>query len=984
MIFLRKSLTAFTMFLFAGFGWTQTPNYCTPSSDCDYVYNNHDVWGNVQLSITDVHFDHQISNDSPYNPDQCINNGYQDFSAIRAKVNPGETYELIVYGDAWSHVNNSFHTYYCFYWIDWNQDGVFDESEQQPLVIDATETLGTFKITFEGDVTVPPTATIGDTRMRIRIYDIENDTLPPGPCAHSHSGEVEDYTLEVTNGDVPPRDEYCAAAGRFNCIGRTESGITTQYVRQYIDTVIIPGEVNSGLVNSSSFMDCVNARAYSDYTDLVPTPIWLPLEEYNVHIHRFDSNTTYGMCGMFIDWNEDFDFDDPGETYIDVRYGGAGLTDPFSSPRQHDFAVQVPPGFNNGFKRVRFRITSALSGEPQPCGDHYVQGEVEDYKIWYSADGSPPPPPPPPPFLACAENPVPNHGTSGICQGTELTLQWSPPSFGDPATGYKLYLGTDNPPTNMENGLDMGDQLSYQFNVPLQTNTNYYWQVVPYNDNGDANNPCQVWIFNTAPMPDPVATAHIQQQVIDTTRLCPYDYGVMGVTVSQGNGGLTYQWSSENMQYAQGTGTDDTLGYFANMADTSLFYIRVTDIYGCSDLDSLTVITKKNAEGGEITGLNAVCDGERIRFQLENYDGNIQWQRRNPLNGNWGNLHGLTQDTLGLPPVVGSIGYRAVLERNGCYDTSGVRIATFYAIPPKPVISSDLGTVLCQGETATLSSSYSTGNVWSTGETTSSIQVNQSGTVTLQYTDEHGCQPAEVSIPISVHPVPGKPRIVADGGKTAFCKGDETTLRVTSSETGFLYWNNNPFITGETYQPKNSGQFYVTLSNSWGCEAQSNSISITVYPLPPIPEISRSGDTLFSSVPVGNQWYNAIAAIPGATARFYLPPSDGLYHVEVRSDEGCTNLSDPFAFQTTGLEVWNPEGPEIRLFPNPLHIGDILEVSGPSGMELQVISPLGKTIYRGNHPRIATRQWAPGIYMVRGKKERTGEWRHLGKIMVVR
>lgn len=75
------------------------------------------------------------------------------------------------------------------------------------------------------------------------------------------------------------------------------------------------------------------------------------------------------------------------------------------------------------------------------------------------------------------------------------SLKWI--SGGGGPSGYKMYLGTDNPPTNITNGLDLGDQTSWTLPT-LQSGTIYYWKVVPYNGYGDAIN-SPVWSFRTLP-----------------------------------------------------------------------------------------------------------------------------------------------------------------------------------------------------------------------------------------------------------------------------------------------------------------------------------------------------------------------------------------------------------------------------------------------------------------------------------------------------
>ncbi|MDD4231763.1 MAG: choice-of-anchor D domain-containing protein [Candidatus Cloacimonetes bacterium] len=76
-----------------------------------------------------------------------------------------------------------------------------------------------------------------------------------------------------------------------------------------------------------------------------------------------------------------------------------------------------------------------------------------------------------------------------------VTLSWS--SGGGLPTGYKLFLGTTNPPEFFE---DLGSMLNY-YPQNLPFSTTHYWQIVPYNQHGDASD-CPVWSFTT--MDDPV------------------------------------------------------------------------------------------------------------------------------------------------------------------------------------------------------------------------------------------------------------------------------------------------------------------------------------------------------------------------------------------------------------------------------------------------------------------------------------------------
>lgn len=87
-------------------------------------------------------------------------------------------------------------------------------------------------------------------------------------------------------------------------------------------------------------------------------------------------------------------------------------------------------------------------------------------------------------------NPRPANGLEDAFV-TQL-LQWNASAL---AQGYRVYLGTDNPPTNIIDGEDVGTNRFFK-TPQLDYDTEYFWQVVPYNDIGDAED-CPVWTFHT-------------------------------------------------------------------------------------------------------------------------------------------------------------------------------------------------------------------------------------------------------------------------------------------------------------------------------------------------------------------------------------------------------------------------------------------------------------------------------------------------------
>jgi subtilisin-like proprotein convertase family protein len=114
-----------------------------------------------------------------------------------------------------------------------------------------------------------------------------------------------------------------------------------------------------------------------------------------------------------------------------------------------------------------------------------------------------------PPNCATIVSP-PDAGTNILASAT---LNWA--SGGGGPTGYKLYFGTNTPPTNIVNGTNLGNVTTYDPTPDLSYSTLYYWKVVAYNANGDATE-CSIWSFTT--IADP------------TINTFPYNQGFEGAT----------------------------------------------------------------------------------------------------------------------------------------------------------------------------------------------------------------------------------------------------------------------------------------------------------------------------------------------------------------------------------------------------------------------------------------------------------------------
>ena len=103
---------------------------------------------------------------------------------------------------------------------------------------------------------------------------------------------------------------------------------------------------------------------------------------------------------------------------------------------------------------------------------------------------------------SAAQNPVPGNSATNVA--IDASLSWI--AGGGTVEGYRVYLGTDNPPTNLVNGTT---QTATTYNpADLAYGTTFYWKIVPYNQFGDAVD-CPVWSFTTSTNPVVDITSHL-------------------------------------------------------------------------------------------------------------------------------------------------------------------------------------------------------------------------------------------------------------------------------------------------------------------------------------------------------------------------------------------------------------------------------------------------------------------------------------------
>lgn len=108
----------------------------------------------------------------------------------------------------------------------------------------------------------------------------------------------------------------------------------------------------------------------------------------------------------------------------------------------------------------------------------------------------------------CATQTAPANAATDICPGEGATLTWTKAATGCTASSFVMYFGTNNPPTNIVNGANIGDVTSYNTGA-LVGNTTYYWKVQPSSSVGTNTSCTNVFSFTTSNVSTPTVTSPV-------------------------------------------------------------------------------------------------------------------------------------------------------------------------------------------------------------------------------------------------------------------------------------------------------------------------------------------------------------------------------------------------------------------------------------------------------------------------------------------
>ena len=285
--------------------------------------------------------------------------------------------------------------------------------------------------------------------------------------------------------------------------------------------------------------------------------------------------------------------------------------------------------------------------------------------------------------------------------------------------------------------------------------------------------------------------------------------GTSTFTATAGNGGNapTYQWKI-NAINAGGNSPTFTTNTLSNgdvvsceMISSSTCAVTTTAISSGITMTVSSVLVP-SVSISQALGNNPTCFGVPVSFTAFPSNGGTaptyQWMVNNI------NVPSSTPGILSFSPI--TVGIYSLI----CNITSNIACAspstaissaitlTVNANPPTPTITPSGTLQLCSGQSLTLTSSASTGNIWTNGDNVQSVIITSSGNFIVSQTLNGCTSPPSSAVQVQVIPSP----TVTLTPINLLCK-DDATISLNGNPPGGLYSGTG--ISGSNFNPITSG-----------------------------------------------------------------------------------------------------------------------------------------------------------------------------------
>jgi gliding motility-associated-like protein/uncharacterized repeat protein (TIGR01451 family) len=262
------------------------------------------------------------------------------------------------------------------------------------------------------------------------------------------------------------------------------------------------------------------------------------------------------------------------------------------------------------------------------------------------------------------------------------------------------------------------------------------------------------------------------------------------------------------------------------LSQTTIYYVQLS---GSNLLPALPLIVKKVSvivnplpvkPTITISGKSILCPGDSTKLVSSEANA-YQWYK---------NGIAITDANSRFIVVkeVGDYTVRTIGITN-CYSNSSDKISiSIPSLPPTPIIAADKQTY-CLGDTATITSSLASINLWYrngiqlVSDSGKSIKTTEAGIYKLVNKTVNGCfTAASNEIVLTFNDVPTKPTVIIDG-PLIFCEGDYRILKTTIPAGSSVQWFKDGVLmdgkTKDTLRITVGGKYTARFTNASGCSS---------------------------------------------------------------------------------------------------------------------------------------------------------------------
>ncbi|MEL1253626.1 M4 family metallopeptidase [Flavobacterium sp. DGU38] len=252
---------------------------------------------------------------------------------------------------------------------------------------------------------------------------------------------------------------------------------------------------------------------------------------------------------------------------------------------------------------------------------------------------------------------------------------------------------------------------------------------------------------------------------------------------------------------------------------------------------------------------------------------------------------------------------------------------------------------------------------WSTGETTSAIEVTNPGDYIVTAVLENGCTLTE------------KVSVTFDTFQSELVSGDVCGPEVVLNPGNYAAYEWFDGSTDPSFTATESGEYYVTVYNENGLgKIFTSTIHILENTVPVIQELEGNKITA-SADAAGYQWYLNGRPLPNATEKMVATIWEGSYSLQVTNAHGCTSMSAPI--DSKGLIIGKLTN-SFRVFPNPAvdDVNIFLADKVEGEAEIKIYATDGNAVWSKTYSAVPSSvdvsQLTTGVYIldcsVQGKK----------------